>query len=199
MSGLFPTDIKLRAHKITSYHQTLISDSQSFKQQARSKNTQRFGFTIETIPLQRPQWSRLMAFLEKQNGRYETFTIIPSLARAPMGTGLGTPVIVGASQTGSSVVTGGWPVSSSGMLKAGDFIKFANHTKVYQVMDDIASDIAGQATINIKPALLQSPADASAISIRDIPFTVRLSSDAVPFEFDELGMCVFKLDCMEAF
>lgn len=199
MAGLFPTDIKIRTVKITSYHQTLLSDSQSFKQQVRSKNTQRFGFTIETVPLQRPQWSKLMAFLEKQNGRYETFEHIPNMARAPMGSGIGTPVVVGASQTGSSVVTGGWPVSSSGMLKAGDFIKFANHSKVYQVMDDITSDIAGQSTINIRPGLIQPPADASAITIRDVPFTVRLQSDAVAFEFDDLNMSVFKMDCMEAF
>lgn len=79
----------------------------------------------------------------------------------------GTPLANGATaQTGSSIVTDGWTVSKTGLLKAGDIITFAGVYEVnpqtyastgklqnFVVTADVNSDSSGNATIPVSPAI----------------------------------------------
>jgi hypothetical protein len=83
-----------------------------------------------------------------------------------LGAGGGTPLVNGASQTGSSIITDGWP-DSTVVLKAGDLVQFASITLVYDVTADVTSDGSGNATIPISPNIFSggSPANNAAITI----------------------------------
>ena len=118
-----------------------------------------------------------------------------------MGVGLGspagTPLVKGASQTGRSVDTDGW---NNGIVifKAGDYLKFANHDKVYTVVADVTSDGSGGTTeIDIEPALITSPADDSAITYTSVPFTVALTSRVQEFSTGTTGLFEFEIDLEE--
>lgn len=78
----------------------------------------------------------------------------------------GTPLTNGADQTGSSIVTDGWNTGVTGLLKEGDVITFAGVYEInpqsYQstgrlqhfvVTADVNSDVAGNATIPVSPAI----------------------------------------------
>jgi len=78
----------------------------------------------------------------------------------------GTPVVNGANQTGSAIVTNGWTASVTGLLNIGDVITFAGVYSVnpksrvstgelaqFVVTASVNSDSGGNATIPISPAL----------------------------------------------
>ncbi len=83
-----------------------------------------------------------------------------------LGAGGGTPLVNGASQTGASIVTNGWP-NDTLVLKAGDVVQFAGVTLVYDVTADVTSDGSGNATIPISPNIFSggSPTNGGAVTI----------------------------------
>ena len=144
----------------------------------------------------RAQFAPIDAFVMKQRGQYESFQVVPPVLNAGLGSPAGTPLVNGADQTGRSVVTDGW---NNGIVifKAGDFLKFANHDKVYKVVSDSSSDGAGAATIAIEPPLVTSPATDSAITYTSVPFTVALTSGIQEFATGTTGLFSFELDMEE--
>jgi hypothetical protein len=79
------------------------------------------------------------------------------------GPGGGTPLVNGASQTGNSIATDGWPNSTT-VLKAGDLVKFGGLNLVYELQADATSNGSGQATLSIDPLILVAPADNAAVT-----------------------------------
>jgi len=106
--------------------------------------------------------ARWRAFLAGLRGVYGTFILSPYADLE--GAGGGTPVVSGGSQTGSELNTAGWSASTL-VLKAGDYVQFANELKV--ITADATSDVAGLATLDIWPPIRTSPADASSIAINN--------------------------------
>jgi len=184
MSGAIPTTKNPTKIKISSYYPSFVSISHSLKRQSRSRGGQRWLIEYEYPHLSRAQFSELYAFLIKQRGRFDSFTLSPPTVATPQGSIPGTPLVMGASQTGRSIITDGWGINQTAVLKAGDFIKFANHAKVYMVVNngavysyDSNATGTGVATIYIEPALMTSPADNSAVTVSSVPFTVALADD----------------------
>lgn len=99
----------------------------------------------------------------------------------------GTPLVNGASQTGSSLLTKGWTAAAAARLKKGDVFTIAGVFAVnpqsrqstgqlsqFVVTADVSSNASGQATIPIFPAITTSgafqtvtasPADNAAITV----------------------------------
>ena len=65
-------------------------------------------------------------------------------------------------------------------FKAGDFIKFASHTKVYMVVADVQAS-SNASTVTIEPPLIATVADDSVVTYDNVPFTVYLTSDIQEF------------------
>ena len=144
----------------------------------------------------RAQFAPIHAFVLKQRGQYESFQVVPPVVNAGLGSPAGTPLVNGADQTGRSVVTDGWN-NAIVIFKAGDYLKFANHDKVYTVTADVTSSGAGAATIAIEPALITSPADDSAITYTSVPFTVALTTRVQEFSTGTTGLFEFEIDLEE--
>jgi hypothetical protein len=99
----------------------------------------------------------------------------------------GTPVVNGAGQTGSTLVTNGWTAAAAARLSLGDIFTIAGVYQVnplnknssgklqqFVVTSAASSDGAGNATLNISPAIVvtgslqnvtASPANAAAITV----------------------------------
>lgn len=75
-----------------------------------------------------------------------------------------TPLVNGGSQTGRSIVTDGWPVSST-VLSAGMYVTINN--QLLQLTADVVSNGSGQATISVAPAVRSSPADNAPIEFKN--------------------------------
>jgi hypothetical protein len=68
----------------------------------------------------------------------------------------------------------------AGRFKAGDFLKFASHSKVYMVVEDVTSS-SNAATVTIEPPLLIALVNDSVVTYDNIPFTVSLTTDVQEF------------------
>lgn len=106
----------------------------------------------------------LAAFLAALGGSAGTFLLDDQTldqASTP-----GTPLVNGASQTGTALVTDGWPVSQTVML-AGDFFSLGTDatTRFYQLTADVVSNGSGAATLAFVPALRTSPADNDPLEV----------------------------------
>ena len=176
MSGAFPiSNAKFESLGIKSNQNTIISKSQSGKKLARQIDGQRFGFTARIITAKRSDvYGELMAFIIKQRSGKENFTIIPPEVEDARGTASGTPH--GTASAGDTSITLGG--TGTGTLKAGDFIKFANHDKIYMVVAD-QSDIS-TGSLTIEPPLTTA-VSSSDITYDNVPFTVHLTNDMQEF------------------
>ena len=176
MAGAFPiSSAKIESLGIKSIQNTIISKTVSGKKLARQIDGQRWGFTARIITAKRSDvYGELMAFIVKQRSGKENFTIIPPEVEDARGTASGTPN--GTASAGATSITLGG--TGTGTLKAGDFIKFANHDKVYMVVAD-QSDIS-TGSLTIEPPLTTA-VSSSDITYNNVPFTVHLTNDIQEF------------------
>ena len=176
MAGAFPiSTAKFGTLGIKSIQTTIVSKSVNGKKLARQIDNQRFGFTVQIITAKRSDvYGELMAFIIKQRSGKENFTIIPPEIEDARGTASGTPH--GTASAGATSITLGG--TGTGTLKAGDFIKFANHDKVYMVVAD-QSDIS-TGSLTIEPPLRTAVANSN-ITYDNVPFTVYLTNDIQDF------------------
>lgn len=145
--------------------------------------TQRFQGDSWSISISLPMMLRedaeeWICFLAKLKGPYGTFLAGDYAAKTPRGVATGTPLVKGANQTGETLITDGWTVSTTGILLAGDYIQIGNN--LYKVLADANSDGSGDTTLDIFPPLRSSPADNATIIITNTVGTFRLSSTTVP-------------------
>lgn len=172
---------------ISSYSPTFVSVTHGLNRQARSRGGHAWLIDLRYGGMTRAAFAPLWAFLNKQGGQYGTFTIsLPSFAIR--GAGGGTPLVKGASQTGTTLLTDGWP-NTTAVLKSGDFFQIENDPKVYQVTDDVTSDGSSNASLPIFPALQRVPADNAVINTSPL-FKVALSSDTLATDWSQ---CVYAM------
>lgn len=137
----------------------------------------------ETLPLlsvRNPDHMTLYMFVQKMWNRGEihefTHPLVPGSGISRNGVGTGTPLVDGASQTGSSLLTDGWGNTVTNSVRAGDAIKIAGDNAVYIVTADANSDGAGHVTIPISPPLRTSPADDAALTITNVKFRATITN-----------------------
>ena len=183
MSGAFPiSNSKFQTMGIKSIQNTIISKSQSGKKLARQIDNQRFGFTARIITAKRSDvYGELMAFIIKQRSGKENFTIIPPEIEDARGTETGTVLVNGVHAVADTTIAmDGFAGDGAGRFKAGDFIKFASHDKVYMVVADATSS-SNACTVTIEPPLITALADDSTVTYDNVPFTVHLTNDIQEF------------------
>ena len=153
MSGAFPISTsKFETLGIKSTQNTIVSKSLSGKKLSRQVDNQRFSFTASIITAKRSDvYGELMAFIMKQRSSKENFTIIPPELEDARGNVSGTVLVNGVHAVGDTTID---IDAMTGTLKAGDFVKFASHNKVYMVVADATADGSNEATITIEPPLI---------------------------------------------
>lgn len=129
------------------------------------------------------EWQAFGVLLE---GKYNTFLMGAPGARLPRGSALGAPKIDGASQVGNSIITKDWTPNSTGVLLKGDYIQLGtgSSSRLHMVTNDVDSDGAGNATINLMPALRSSPVDSSDIVTSNARGVFRLVDDSFSWSID---------------
>jgi len=183
MSGAFPiSTAKFETMGIKSIQNTIISKSVSGKKLARQIDNQRFSFSVRIITGKRSDvYGDLMAFIVKQRSGKENFTIIPPEIEDARGNETGTVLVNGVHAVGDTTIAcDAFAGDGAGRFKAGDFLKFASHDKVYMVVSDVTSS-SNAATVTIEPPLLVALANDSAVTYDNVPFTVHLTNDIQEF------------------
>lgn len=143
---------------------------------------------------------RQLFALARQYWREGTFFDIDHrLYLTPKGVGGGSPLVAGASQTGSNINVDAAPLSTTNWLRAGDIVKFAGINLVYDITANVNTDGGGLATLPISPEIFSgnSPADNAAVTITAVLMRVILVQVEMPVMGpDEFG--ITKLTFAEA-
>ena len=202
MSGTFPvTDFDNVTIKSTA--PTITTVAISGQRQSKQIAGQYFEIDIDLVPLSRAGFASVMGFLSKQRNALLSFQIvIPRISTAS-----GDVVAVGAANTGlsdvmlvtSNVSAGGSTVafdtaynssyftgtlSANQGLRAGDFVKFSNHDKVYQITEDVTFNVTGGGTMTIFPNLTDGVVGSTTtITYKDVPFTVFSKNSTQEYAF----------------
>ena len=96
----------------------------------------------------------------------------------------------------TTIAMDGFAGDGAGRFKAGDFIKFASHDKVYMVVADVTSS-SNAATVTIEPPLTTALANNEAVTYDSVPFTVALVNDIQTIALGGDGFYRFEVDMIE--
>jgi len=191
MAGTFPTSQGFTAINFKSNLPTLVTETNSGIAYRRQIAGQKFSFTLSFPPMTRDEFAPVYAFVMKQRTQAESFNVTPPIISSTRGSETGTVLVNGIHSAGDTTID--IDGLNSG-LKAGDVIKFASHSKIYMVIEDVSS---GSQTITIEPALRESLADDEAITYNNVPFTVRITNDVQEFTLGTDPVYRFEIDVIE--
>lgn len=190
MSGTFPSSPGFTAIDFESKYFNLSSESIAGRVQVRALSSQKWTFTVEFPPMDFSEYGGVNAFLIKQRGRLESFQIVLPVISDASGSATGSPTVNGSISIGATSFT---VAGLTGTLKAGDFIKFASHSKVYMMTEDRA----GAGTVTFEPSLVATVSNGSALTYNNVPFTVRLANDVQVFKYRVDSSVSYEIDMEE--
>jgi len=196
MSGQFPTDPNFKSLVFTDNRPILLNQTLSGKKSARQIGAQYFSFTVQMPPVDQLKAQEIFAFLSKQKGGYENFTIAAPLNNKGTSHSETDILVNGATSAGASAVPMDGFSHTNHALRAGDLIKFAGHSKVYMVQDEVTAS-GGSATVNIQPNLVANVADNEAVTTNKPLFNVYLANDEIRYTTDTSGFYNISFDVRE--
>ena len=196
MSGQFPTDPNFRSLVFTDNRPILLNQTLSGKKSARQIGAQYFSFTVQMPPVDQLKAQEIFAFLSKQKGGFENFTIAAPLNNKGNSHSETDILVNGATSAGASAVPMDGFSHTNHALRAGDLIKFAGHTKVYMEQDEVTAS-GGSATVNIQPNLVANVADNEAVTTNKPLFNVYLANDEIRYTTDTSGFYNISFDVRE--
>lgn len=194
----FPS-VPFTALNLNSNTPTVVTKSLSGLEQRNQVSTQYFNFTADFNNISDAERRQIIGFLMSKRGSLLPFTIdLPEPFQDSSGT-LNLIINVTASTAGSTAVTIQFSSVVAGtVLKAGDFVKFSGHNKVYMVTDDVSANTSGlqSRTLNIFPALRQT-ATSNSVTHKNVPMYVKCTTDQFGFNSDPNLYSSFSLDFTE--
>lgn len=186
----YPTSPDYSAISFKGVSNTVKSETRSGKIQTRTVGAQRWEFSASYKDLTRAEFMPIVAFVMSQDGGAGVFTVTPPVISSASGNISGTMLVNGAHAAGDNTIA---VDGFSGTLKAGDVIKFANHSKVYMCV----ADRTGAGTMTITPALVTAVPDNNAVTYDNVPFNVRLKNDVQEYKASGYDRYSFEVDFVE--
>jgi hypothetical protein len=199
MAGTLPTSPAFRSVTIKSNNPNITTISTSGRRQVKTQQAQFWSFTANYPPMKRSDWAPIAAFIMQQRGAYESWTVLlQDYSNTQGNLTTETVTTTNTESIGSTQIelTSG-SLTQTDALKAGDFVKFNNHNKVYMVTGDVDFS-SGSATMNIEPGLLVSVNSATGIDYNDVEWTVFLTNDVQEFNTGLANVVEYELEFREA-
>ena len=190
MAGTYPTTPEFQAINIESKHSNVKSETVSGRMQVRTLGGQRWSFTAKYNPMTRTEFNPVYAFVISQQGMLGTFSITPPVVSSTSGDATGSMTVSSTGTVGANAVA---ITGITGTVKAGDFVKFAGHSKVYMV----TADRAGAGLMSIEPSLVSSVASSEAVTYNSVPFNMRLANDIQTYSLSSNEYYEYEIDMIE--
>lgn len=188
--------IEIRAVNAVAYARSPFT----FAGQAFAYSGQMWTADVTLKPMKRADAEQWVAWLLSLRGQLGTFLMGDPMGATARGVATGTPLVNGASQTGGSLVLDGATNSTSGWLKAGDYIQLGSGStaRLHKVLADANSDSSGNVTLDIWPHIRVAPADNATVTVSNAKGLFRLSSNDQGFSINESAIYGMTFAAMEA-
>jgi len=195
MSGTFPTSPGFEAVNFTINTPTLTSETISGKKRRVGMGHSFYTFSVKFPNQTAYNMGPVLGFVAAQYGQLDNFSIVLPEISYSKNTSLGSISVVtsGAKAIGDNSVGVAGIAPGDQFLLAGDFIKFANHSKVYMVTADWVS---GQ-PLFFSGSLVSAVPSGTQIIFNAVPFNVILDNDVQQFDVGFGGITTMQLDMRE--
>jgi hypothetical protein len=201
MSGTFPTSPSFVATNFRINNTVQKTETFGGKIRRVGLGTSFYTFTVKFPPMTRAQAGPIVGFIGQQYGMMESFQILlPNESYPVANYSYNSPYIPKPSATFAAgvkniTITGCFPLTA--VLNAGDYFKFSNHSKVYMCSTNCTSDVSGNATLYFSGSLMKEVGTAVTLTVKAVPFTVLMSSEAQEYESGLGRMVNMSLDLRE--
>lgn len=204
--GYFPTSPGFSAINFKQNNAVKKTVTASGRTIRATNSTTLWSGVLAYPPMTLAEFLPIQAFLARcQGGLNEFDVIMPTISQNSLGL---TSLDVANKTTraaGNTAINITSSFASQKILNPGDVIRFPNHSKVYMVIDDngVTTDGAGEAVINIEPALItEVPAATddsagSTIITDQVPFRMILNNDVQEMGYRVDGLVGYELDVTE--
>ena len=137
-------------------------------------------------------------FFAKLSGRSGRFYVTPPFRSTPRGAGSGTPVVNGASQTGTSLVLSvPDALNVNNWLMKGDYIELPGTSQLCVVLENANTNGSGAVTLSIAPALRASPTNGGAVRVQSPRALCMLVDDESVWDVSKFGLFEFSFSFFE--
>ena len=168
---------------------TVRTTSISGRQQVRSFGTSYYVVTLNFPPLIEEDRAQVKAKLTTLRGGVNTFTIATKNFTDKKGTSSASEGIASSAAIGATTVT----MDDSNEFKPGEYIKFSNHTKAYQVISHSGT------TLTIEPPLQTAITGSDTVeSGSNFTMTCRLADDNISYTQGADGFSRIQFTAIEA-
>lgn len=205
MSGNYPTQAVSGAYpgfetvnfKINS--PSLVTETFSGKRRRVGLGINFYTFSAKYSNVTAYSMGAVTGFLSSQYGPVESFQIILdeisySKSPTPPSTTPATSATLAAGSNSIALTNCG---NTKTVLAAGDFFKFANHTKVYMCVNDVVSNSGGAATLTFSGACVSGVPSGTNLTITAVPFTVINDTDSQEYTVGNGGISTMSVDFRE--
>lgn len=196
--GQFPQTPSFQAINFKINTPTIMTETTSGKMRRVSQGHSFYSFEVKYPNLTASQLGEVTGFCATAMGPMFSFEIVLpelSFSKAAVTTGnnvsVSSTVAVGQKYANLS----GLP-SNTTILKAGDFFRFNNHSKVYMVTQDCTSS-GTTANLQFSGASVSSVPSGTRIWTNGVPFTVILDSPEQAFDAGFGGISTLSLTMRE--
>jgi hypothetical protein len=199
--GYFPITAGFRAVRFRQKTITKKTETASGRVIRATNAVTKWTGTLSFPPVAYDDFLAIQAFVARCQGALNEFDLImPEISTHNPHTDQLTYVSADASAGSTSVSITSDQINKSNLLKAGDVIRFPNHSKVYMVTEDVETDGAGAGTIQFTPGLVTAVNYDSAgetITVKDVPFRMILSNDIQEYGYRNDGYVEYEIDVEE--
>lgn len=169
-----PTNKSPRRIQIRAASANVVTQSPyNFYTQVQSSNADMWLAEVELPPMVREDAEEWLGFLLTLQGQLGTFLLGDPLGSSPRGIATGTPLVRDAGQSGRKLATKGWTPSTTGILKAGDWIGLGQ--RGHKVLRDVDSNASGEAILDIYPRLREIPNINDPVTTENVKTLMRLA------------------------
>lgn len=195
MSGTYPSSPSFQAINFKINTPTLVTQTNSGKSRRVGMGHSYYSFTAKYNNLTRFDYGPIAGFIAGQFGALESFQIVlPELSYSKVGNQTTTTVTTSANNLAGVdhvAVTG--VESGTNLLRAGDFFKFSNHSKVYMCTTTWTSG----SPLYFSGSLVKDVPSGTSLVINSVPFTVIFENNVQQFDTGIGGMTQIQLDLRE--
>jgi hypothetical protein len=183
MAGTFPSQPGFAATNFKIVNPTQTSQTFGGKLRRTGLGVSYYTFTASFPAMTRTQAGPIIGFLASQYGQLDSFQILLPQESYPRANYTATTPRVGISvAAGVKQVVATGIAANQTILRAGDFFKFQNHSKVYMAIADCTADAGGQAALNFAGSLVRGVPANTNIVVTAVPFTVVLNNQIQEYE-----------------
>lgn len=202
--GTWPSTTGFRSVDFETITATRVTETQSGRAIRLATASSKFGVRIQYPRILPEDFRAIQAFASQAQGSLNSFDIVlPKISYTQGDYPTQTMYVTAAQSVGDTAISVATNAGNSiTVLKAGDVVRFENHTKVYMLTADATTDGSGLATLNITPGLNTAIEDDSAggntaVTVNAVPFRMFINGDVQKFQYTLDGTATYDFRLIE--